>query len=102
MIQILLVAVLYFIRNKQSSCNWDKLRPAWDWDKSADSISGVRLYHILLDTVKECEDFLYSATIPVTPDTVSQCDKDWYLSMYILHTDTSVHTHKFEPFHSYY
>ena len=36
--------MLEFIRNKQSVRNWDKLIPAWDWDKSAVSISGVRLY----------------------------------------------------------
>ena len=44
LIQIFLVAVLEFIQNKQSGWNWDKLRLAWDWDKSAVSISGARLY----------------------------------------------------------
>ena len=47
MFQLFLIAVLEFVWNKSCARNWDTLRLAWDWDKSAISISGVRLYYWL-------------------------------------------------------
>ena len=44
MFQLFLIVVLEFLENKQQARNWDKLRLAWDWDKSSVSISDVRLY----------------------------------------------------------
>ena len=46
MFQIFLAAVLEFIQNKLQAWNWEKLGSAWDWDKFAVPISGVRLCYI--------------------------------------------------------
>ena len=47
-IQVYFVAIHEFIRNRQSAWKWDKLWPTWDWDKSAVSISAVRLYNFFM------------------------------------------------------
>ena len=44
MFHLFLIPVLEFLWNKQITRNWDKLRLAWDWAKSAISVSGVRQY----------------------------------------------------------
>ena len=50
MFQLYLVALLELLWNKQQARIWDKLRLAWDWDKSEVSISGVWLYFNLVTT----------------------------------------------------
>ena len=39
-----LLCLSFYEINNNPEINWDKLRLGWDWDKSAVSISGVRLY----------------------------------------------------------